>query len=274
MSISIASINLNGVRAAARKGLHPWLDDSAVDVVLGQEVRANADITADIFGDNWQVATGVSTLKGRSGVCIAVRRSSGLTLTNPNDNAIPDAVPEDGGRWIEADLTAGDTPIMHVISAYLHSGQLGTEKMDHKYNHLNRVTTRLGELANTGTPTLVAGDFNIVHTDKDIKNWKPNHNKRAGVLDDEIAYLDTWMNGEDAQWVDISRYLSGPDTQGPYTWWSWRGKAFDNNAGWRIDYHMTTRDLADRASHLRVDKAESYDKRFSDHAPLVVTYDV
>ena len=113
-----------------------------------------------------------------------------------------------------------------------------------------------------------AGDFNIVRSRLDIKNWTPNHNKRAGVLDEEIAFLDTWV----AQgWRDVTRELVG-DVQGPYTWWSWRGKAFDNDAGWRIDHQFVTPQLAGDARSVRIGRADSYDARFSDHAPLSVDY--
>ena len=116
----------------------------------------------------------------------------------------------------------------------------------------------------------MCGDFNVVRTHKDIKNWKGNHNKTSGVLDIEIAYLDRWMNGK---WVDVSRHLNG-DAQGPYTWWSWRGKAFDNDAGWRIDYQLATPALAGAASDAGTDRDPTYDTRISDHAPVVVDYDV
>ena len=91
------------------------------------------------------------------------------------------------------------------------------------------------------------------------------------MLDDEIAHLERWFG--ELGWVDVHRELSGPDSQGPYTWWSWRGQAFPNDAGWRIDYHAATPGLAAAAREARVDKAATYDERFSDHAPLVVAYD-
>jgi exodeoxyribonuclease-3 len=71
--------------------------------------------------------------------------------------------------------------------------------------------------------------------------------------------------------VDVQRSLAG-DVPGPYTWWSQRGKAFDNDSGWRIDYQLTTPELGERATAAQVDRAPSYDTRWSDHAPLVVTY--
>ena len=106
------------------------------------------------------------------------------------------------------------------------------------------------------------------HTELDIKNWKGNV-KNAGFLPEERAYFDRFFG--DLGYVDVARFLAG-EVPGPYTWWSYRGKAFDTDAGWRIDYHMATPALADRARSATVDRAASYDTRFSDHAPLVVDY--
>ena len=280
--LKIATVNVNGIRAAFRKGMDRWLEQSAPDVVLAQEVRASEDITAELFGDNWQVAVNASQLKGRAGVAVAVRKSSPWHLEAAEADTVPVEVPQDGGRWLEAviarDNAGGEEDTrVRVISAYFHSGEVGTEKQEHKMAHLERIGERLEHLLPAGGSSedgeplvLVAGDFNVVHTERDIKNWKPNHNKRAGVLDEEIAFLDRWR---EQGWVDAVRTLAGEE-QGPYSWWSWRGKAFDNDAGWRIDYQLVTPRLADLARSQQVDRAEAYDQRFSDHAPVVVSYDL
>ena len=280
--LKIATVNVNGIRAAFRKGMDRWLEQSAPDVVLAQEVRASEDITAELFGDNWQVAVNASQLKGRAGVAVAVRKSSPWYLETVEADTVPVEVPQDGGRWLEAvialDNAGGEEDTrVRVISAYFHSGEVGTEKQEHKMAHLERIGERLEHLLPAGGSSedgeplvLVAGDFNVVHTERDIKNWKPNHNKRAGVLDEEIAFLDRWR---EQGWVDAVRALAG-EIQGPYSWWSWRGKAFDNDAGWRIDYQLVTPRLAALARTQQVDRAEAYDQRFSDHAPVVVSYDL
>ena len=95
--------------------------------------------------------------------------------------------------------------------------------------------------------------------------------KHAGFLPAERAYVDRWLG--EYEFVDVIRSLAG-DIQGPYTWWSQRGRAFDNNVGWRIDYQFATPELAETARGFVIDKAPSYDARWSDHAPLTVTYDV
>ena len=172
----------------------------------------------------------------------------------------------------QPDAAASPSRPLTVVSAYLHSGQVGTEKMDQKYAHLDLVDARLAQLlaaaADGGAGVVVAGDLNVVRSEKDIKNWRPNHNKVAGVLDEEIAHLEAWFA---AGWVDVARALAG-DVQGPYTWWSQRGKAFDNDAGWRLDYQVATPALAGAATAFTVDRAADYASRWSDHAPLVVDY--
>lgn len=280
--LKIATVNVNGIRAAFRKGMDTWLEQANPDVVLAQEVRASEEITQELFGDKWQVAVNASQLKGRAGVAVAVRKSSPWQLEDSKADTVPVAVPQDGGRWLEAVLAkdgteGGEDARLRVISAYFHSGEVGSEKQDHKMAHLERIEHRLEQLIspaasseNTEPLVLVAGDFNVVHTELDIKNWKPNHNKRAGVLDEEIAFLDRWR---EQGWVDVVRALVG-QVQGPYSWWSWRGKAFDNDAGWRIDYQLATPRLAEAANSQQVDRAAAYDQRFSDHAPVVVTYKI
>lgn len=272
MSLTLATVNVNGIRAAFRKGMGQWLDGCGADIVALQEVRAPAEVTADLFGPDWHVRVFPSALKGRAGVGLAWRAGSGIEEIDLTSDAVPDVHESDSGRWLEATLALpGRERSLRVVSAYLHSGQVGSPKLDYKLDHLARVEARLGDLAAAEVDTLVVGDFNVVRSELDIKNWKGNHNKTSGVLDEEIAFLERWM---ERSWVDVGRALAGPDAPGPYTWWSWRGKAFDNDAGWRIDYQMATPLLAETALSARVDRARAYDQRFSDHAPLVVTYDI
>jgi exodeoxyribonuclease-3 len=157
-----------------------------------------------------------------------------------------------------------------VVSAYIHSGQAGTPKMDEKFAFLDVVTKRLAELAAAGAMVVVAGDLNIAHREVDLKNWRTNRTN-AGFLPEERAYLDRWF--DELGWRDLGREHGG-EGPGPYTWWTWRGQAFDNDAGWRIDYQLATPALADRARSVEIDRAATYDERWSDHAPVIVGYDV
>ncbi|MDN6487419.1 exodeoxyribonuclease III [Ancrocorticia populi] len=260
----IATCNVNGIRAAARKGMGEWIAATSPDVLLLQEVRAPEDIAESLIGSDYQVFTRACDIKGRAGVTVAVRH--GIDVGEVRDGVAVHTVdepPVDTGRWLEVDL-----PELTVVSAYLHSGDAkNEEKMAAKYAHLELVSKRLEEFASSNV--LVAGDFNIVHTPLDITNWKSNHNRTSGVLDSEIAYVDRWLS---LGYVDVQRSLTGEE-QGPYTWWSQRGKAFDNNVGWRIDYQMASEAVASKARSFKIDRAAAYDARWSDHAPLIVDYE-
>jgi exodeoxyribonuclease-3 len=140
---------------------------------------------------------------------------------------------------------------------------------------------RLAELAAGGAYALVMGDLNVGHRTLDIKNWKGN-TKKAGFLPTERAYFDRIVGAEGEPgynagaglgWVDLGRRFAG-EVPGPYTWWSQRGQAFDTDTGWRIDYHLATPAVAATALTYAIDKADAWDTRWSDHAPVVIDYDI
>lgn len=277
-SISIVSLNVNGIRAAYRKGMDQWLADTTPDVLLLQEVRAEERIAQDLLGHEYMSIVAPSQIKGRAGVAVAVRRDSEHVALDPKSTPVVGLQeveePVDSGRWLEVDLRTSAGATLRVVSAYFHSGDAkDAVKHGAKMAHLERIDQRMQELhadSDTGPHALVAGDFNIVRGSADVKNWKGNHNKTSGVLDEEIAYLNRWV---DRGWADVVRDLAG-DVQGPYSWWSMRGRAFDNDTGWRIDYHFATPALRSLARNFRIDKAPSWDARFSDHAPVVINVQV
>ncbi|RZU62151.1 exodeoxyribonuclease-3 [Zhihengliuella halotolerans] len=263
-ALRVASVNVNGIRAAYKKGMADWLVDRDVDVLNLQEVRAPDAIVRELIGEGWHVVHAEASAKGRAGVAVASRDEPVAVREHIGEVYFADA-----GRWVEADFQIGGETLT-VASAYVNSGELGTQKQDDKYKFLEAMIVRLPQLKAASDHVLVTGDLNVCHTPRDIKNWKPNHNKRAGVMDEEIAYFDRFF-GEEIGFKDVARELAG-DVDGPYSWWSYRGQAFDNNAGWRIDYHMATPGLLAKAGNAVVDRAPSYDTRFSDHAPVVVDY--
>ncbi len=269
-------MNLNGIRAAVRRGFLEWLEQESPDVLLLQEVRAEEQLAAGLLGGAWEAHFNASRLKGRAGVGIAVRRDSSQVALKPGEvhkGLDKDESDSHSGRWIEAQAETSSGDEVRFASAYFHAGEVGTEKQDRKMQHLDALSVRLSQmLADStdggGPQSLVGGDFNVVRGQADLKNWKPNHNRRSGVLDPEMAYLNDWV---EQGWVDTVRELAG-EVQGPYSWWSWRGKAFDNDAGWRIDYHYATPALGAGAQDYAIFRAPSWDTRFSDHAPVTVTY--
>lgn len=279
MSVRIATINTNGVRAAFRKGMGDWLNKRGVDILAIQEVRASTDDLVELLGPEWNVLHDAATAKGRAGVALASRASASIHRVEIG--------PEDfdtAGRWLEADYTVNGKTLT-VVSCYVHSGEVDTPKQDEKWKFLDAMEIRMRELAAERDYAVVLGDLNVGHRELDIKNWKGNV-KRAGFLPRERSYFDRILGragstvqcvdgstGPGLGWVDVGRAAAG-EVPGPYTWWSWRGQAFDTDAGWRIDYHLATPALAALASNYTVDRAAAYDERWSDHTPVVVDYDL
>ncbi|WP_432509888.1 exodeoxyribonuclease III [Kineococcus sp. SYSU DK001] len=263
----VATVNVNGVRAAVRRGMPAWLEQRDPDVLLLQEVRApDAELRKALPGYP-HVAHTEAAAKGRAGVAVAARRE----FTAVRIGFAHDPHFETSGRWVEVDVDTAVGP-MTFVSVYVHSGEVGSPQQDDKHRFLDAMDVRLAELGEvareTGREALVAGDLNVGHTERDIKNWKGNRGK-AGFLEDERAHFDHWF--DELGWVDTQREVAG-DVDGPYAWWSWRGQAFDNDSGWRIDYQLVTPGLGERLRTVETDRAASYAERFSDHAPVVAVY--
>jgi exodeoxyribonuclease-3 len=278
--LRIASVNVNGVRAAYRKGMGDWLAARDVDILCLQEVRAETDDLTGLLGEEWSVLHDAATAKGRAGVAIASRRRAARRIESGHRVEFGAQDFDSAGRWLEADYDVDGT-IITVVSVYVHSGEADTPKQAEKYKFLDAMIARLPELETHNPLAVIMGDLNVGHRTLDIKNWKGNV-KRAGFLPAEREYFDRILGaeGDDAYnagaglgWVDVGRRFSG-EIDGPYTWWSNMGKAFDNDTGWRIDYQLATPELAARARSYAVDRAPGYAERWSDHAPVVVDYDL
>jgi exodeoxyribonuclease-3 len=260
----ISSVNVNGLRAAARKGFTEWLEATDADVVCLQEVRATLDqLPPEVRApQGWYATHAPAAMKGRAGVAIYSR-------LEPEAVRIGFGAPEfeDSGRYVEVAL-----PGTVVGSVYVPSGDVGTERQLEKERFMAAFLPYLAELrekaAAVGDEVLVAGDWNIAHRDIDLKNWKGNQ-KSSGCLPEERAWLSQIF--DEVGYVDVVRALH-PTGPGPYTWWSYRGQAFDNDSGWRIDLQVTTPGLAARATKAVVERAATYDDRWSDHAPVTVTF--
>jgi exodeoxyribonuclease III len=277
--VRIATVNVNGIRAAVRKGMHEWLDAADVDLLALQEVRATADeLGAALPG--WTIVNDEALAKGRAGVAVASREPAAEVRTALGDSPALDSA----GRWLEADFDI-DGERLTVVSAYVHTGEADTPRQDAKWEFLDAMEARMPALRAASPLSLIMGDLNVGHREFDIRNWKGNV-KRAGFLPRERAYFDRMLgpdgeavvavdgsHGTGLGWVDIGRRDAG-EVDGPYTWWSMRGRAFDNDSGWRIDYHLATPELAARESGYHVVRAASWDTRFTDHSPVVADYAV
>ncbi len=252
----IISANLNGIRAAARKGFFDWMLQQDADVLCIQETKAQRhQLTDPVFSPKgYHRYFHDAEKKGYSGVAIYSRYKP--------DNIIvglgwPDVDCE--GRYIQADFGQ-----LSVASLYLHSGSSSEERQAIKFDVMDRLLPRLSAMQNDDRDYVICGDWNIAHKKIDIKNWRGNQ-KNSGFLPEERAWLDT-LFGE-VGFVDAFRKINQQEEQ--YTWWSNRGQAWANNTGWRIDYQVISPALADKVLAADIYKQE----RFSDHAPLTLDYD-
>lgn len=267
--LRVVTANVNGIRAATKRGGLDWFAAAKAGVICLQEVRATHEQLHDALHGSplsrMHIAHSPAPQLGRAGVAI-------LSAHEPEDVRDEVGYPalDRSGRWLEMDIASDFGPLT-IVSTYVHAGEVGTPRQDEKWVFLEAMDKRLSQLRSRAARrkghVLILGDLNIAHREVDIKNWKGNL-KNSGFLPEERAYLDRWF---DKHWVDLGRVLGG-DGPGPYTWWSWRGRGFDTDGGWRIDYVISSPDLAQRAASAVVGKAPSYAERWSDHAPLTVTF--
>ncbi|MEW2553071.1 exodeoxyribonuclease III [Streptomyces zhihengii] len=262
--LTVTSVNVNGLRAAAKKGFVPWLAGTSADVVCLQEVRAEAAQLPDEVRspEGWFTVHAPAAAKGRAGVALYTRREPDRVSVGFGSSEF-----DGSGRYVEADL-----PGVTVASLYLPSGEVGTERQDEKVRFMDALLEYLRELreraAADGREVVVCGDWNIAHQEADLKNFKGNR-KNSGFLPEERAWLTRVY--EEAGYVDVVRALH-PGQEGPYSWWSYRGRAFDNDTGWRIDLQVATPGLAARAVKAWVERAATHEERWSDHAPVSAVY--
>ncbi|RLP79867.1 exodeoxyribonuclease III [Mycetocola lacteus] len=275
--LRVISVNVNGIRAAYRKGMGEWLENSGADIVALQEVRAGDADVHKLVGEGWHILHDEAAAKGRAGVALLSRIAPTASRAGLGGEET-----DSTGRWLEGDYDWHGTPVT-VVSTYVHSGEVDTPRQVSKYAFLEAMLVRLAELSAQTSHAVVVGDLNVGHRELDIKNWKGNQ-KNAGFLPQERSYFDRFfgaagtevtgvdgVTGPGIGLVDVGRAFAG-EVPGPYTWWSYRGQAFDNDAGWRIDYHMATPALAATVTSYAVERAAAYDERWSDHAPVTVVY--
>ena len=255
----LVSLNLNGIRSAATKGLLPWAESIGADCMGVQEVKAQA---ADIAGRFERVHDmhghfHFAEKKGYSGVGVYSRKT-------PSDVVIGFGSPEFDaeGRYVELRF---DTPQrkLSIISCYFPSGSSGEERQLAKFRFLALMTPYLQQLK-AEREFILVGDVNIAHKEIDLKNWRSNQ-KNSGFLPEERAWMTHTL--DELGLVDVFRTLNPKPEQ--YTWWSNRGQAWAKNVGWRLDYHLATPALAAKALREHI----YLEQRFSDHAPLIIDYD-
>ncbi len=255
--MKIITLNVNGMRAAHRKGLFPWLKEQNPDVVCLQEIRAQTSQLPEevvrppgllsYFHD--------AEKKGYGGVAIYTRTEPASVKMGLGWDDF-----DREGRFIQVDYDA-----FSVISLYLPSGSSSEARQAAKFDFMERFLPVLKRLRREQREYIICGDWNIAHKEIDLKNWRAN-SKNSGFLPEERAWLERVFGW--AGWVDAFRAVNQEPEQ--YTWWSNRGKAWEKNVGWRIDYQVVTPGLKDKIRRADIYK----ETRFSDHAPLTMEYDL
>lgn len=253
----IITLNLNGIRSAANKGMFEWLKTTGADIVCLQELKAQADnLTEEMFAPEGYVGHfHYAQKKGYSGVGVYSKLQPDDVIVGLGEQDI-----DDEGRYLECRF--GN---LSVISLYLPSGSSGEERQAFKYSVMDRFMPHLEQLKASGRDVVVCGDWNIAHKEQDLKNFKGNR-KNSGFLPEEREWMTDLFDR--VGWRDVYRELYPDTTDACYTWWSNRGQAYAKNVGWRIDYQIATPALAAKATEASIYK----DEKFSDHAPLIIDY--
>lgn len=251
----IITINLNGIRSAARKGFFEWVITQNADIICVQETKAQMEHLSEGF----QIPGYISHFsdaekKGYSGVGIYSKKAPENLI-----DCLGWDCPDKEGRYIQADF--GD---LSVASLYMPSGTSGEERQTIKFAFLDRYIELLQKIRNESRHYIICGDWNIAHKQIDLKNWRPNQ-KHSGFLPEERAWLDRLF--DEIGLVDAFRIINKEPHQ--YTWWSNFGNAWANNTGWRIDYQVISPSLTDKVKAVAIYR----EQKFSDHAPLIIDYD-
>ncbi len=258
----LTSLNLNGIRSAASKGVEAWLAKTKPDCICVQEVKAQAPDVAGRFEElaGLKGHFHFAQKKGYSGVAAYTRHEPSDVVVGYGSKEF-----DAEGRYVELRF---DTPQrkFSIISCYFPSGSSGEERQQAKFRFLDEFDPYLAALKQK-REFVLCGDVNIAHQNQDLKNWRSNQ-KNSGFLPEERAWMTKLLS--ETGLVDVYRRLKPETTEECYTWWSNRGQAYANNVGWRLDYHLATPAIAERARSESIYKKE----KFSDHAPITVEYEL
>ncbi len=255
--MKVVTLNCNGIRSAARKGFYEWMQAQDADFVCLQETKAQ-EHQLPLEAAAVAHYTGIfldAEKKGYSGVAIYAKRA-------------PDSVVR-GFGWPEYDREARwlqfDYGSLSIVSLYVPSGAMGPPRQVVKEAFLERFRTRLAQLRQDGRSYLIAGDFNIAHQEIDVYNPV-----RCAHISGFFPHERAWLDGVISQlgWVDAYRAVNTQPKQ--FSWWSNFQNAFERNNGWRIDYNLITPDLRQKVRSASIYR----ERRFSDHAPVTIEYDM
>ena len=250
--MKLISYNVNGIRAAMNKGFLDWLTNESPDVIGLQEVKAlETDLELRLFQDlGYQVYWYPAVKKGYSGVAILTKVAPKYVHYGMGISAY-----DNEGRMIRADFEG-----FSFISAYFPSGTTGELRQDFKYDFLDDVYGYIQDLKREQPALILSGDYNICHKAIDIHNPLSNKNT-SGFLPDERAWMDKFV---DLGFIDTFRAFN--TNPGHYSWWSYRAGSREKNLGWRIDYHMASKEMQNKLKSAVI----LQDVVHSDHCPVVL----
>jgi exodeoxyribonuclease III len=253
----VITVNVCGIRSAAEKGLFRWLRRQQADFICLQETRCQEhQLTRhDVQLRGYYSFFCDAERKGYAGVALYSRHEPDRVL-----RGFGAAEFDREGRYLEVQVGR-----LAVVSVYLPSGSAGPERQASKFRFLDAFAPHLAGLRRRRRDYILSGDWNIAHRPIDLRNWRSNQ-KNSGFLPEERAWMERLFGS--AGYVDAFREVR--PQPGLYTWWSNRGQARANNVGWRIDYQVVSGTLAGKARAASIYRQ----KRFSDHAPLVMDYDL
>jgi exodeoxyribonuclease-3 len=254
----IITCNLNGIRAATRKGFFRWMHEQRPDIVCLQETKAQEHQLPPEALDlpEFSPAFVDAQKKGYSGVAIYARRAPDRIVRGLGIDEY-----DVEGRFVRMDF--GDD--LSVASLYVPSGTTGPARQAVKEAFLERFIALLVRFKNEGRRFVICGDYNIAHREIDVFDPK-SCSRTTGFLPQERAWFDDVT--ERVGWVDAFRAVNAEPRQ--YSWWSNFPEAWERNLGWRIDYQLITPNLAPAVRAASIYRGE----RFSDHAPVTIDYDL
>jgi len=252
----ISSYNVNGIRAAERKGFSAWVNEEQPDIICLQEIKADeTQIPEEIHALGYHSEWLSAEKKGYSGVAILskekpIRSVKGMGLD-----------------WVDAEgrVLMFEFPEFNVFSVYAPSGTTGDIRQTLKYEFLDAFFEFSQHQKNSGKPVLFCGDINIAHQAIDIHDPVRNKNS-SGFLPEEREWFTRFL---ESGFRDVFRDLN-PDLKDVYSWWTYRAGAKGNNKGWRIDYHLSTPELAGFAASSKITR----ELNLSDHVPVTVEYKI
>ena len=247
--MKFVSWNVNGLRAVAAKGFDEIFKTLDADFFCLQETKlqeGQIDLRFDGYDSYWDYAE----KKGYSGTAIFTRHKPMAV-----SRGIGIDVHDREGRCVTLEM-----PAFYLVTAYVPNSQDGLRRLDYRMEWDDAFRAYLQRL-NEKKPVIVCGDLNVAHTEIDLKNPRTNR-RNAGFTDEEREKMTRLL---DSGFVDSWRSLN-PDVEGVYSWWSYRFRAREKNAGWRIDYFLVSQDARDRIAGAEI----LTDVYGSDHCPVTL----